>query len=68
MAAPPIILQSSVLANRVKPRHASLATQSETKQLAQQTALRRLRQQQRRRLPITEEQYKSQTTGTNPVN
>jgi len=59
---PPTILASSVLANRVKPRHASIATQSETVQLAKQDARRQLRQQQRRRLPITQEKYLKQAS------
>lgn len=51
---PPTILASSVLSQVLKPRHASIATQSETKQLAKQTARRQLRQQERRTLPVTE--------------
>jgi hypothetical protein len=55
--APPTILASSVLANRVKPRHAALATQSETKQLQKQIARRQLQQEQRRRLPLTQYEF-----------
>lgn len=51
---PPVILASSILADRVKPRHAVLATQSETKQLQKQVTRRQLSQQQRRSLPLTQ--------------
>jgi hypothetical protein len=51
---PPVILSQSILSQRVKPRHAALATQSETKQLAKQVTRRQLRQEQRRRLPLTQ--------------
>jgi len=49
----PTILASSILVHRIKPRHASLATQSESKQLAKQIARRQSLQAQRRRLPMT---------------
>jgi hypothetical protein len=55
--APPTILSSSVLSQRVKPRHAALAAQSETKQLKKQAARRQLRQQERRRLPMTQQDF-----------
>jgi hypothetical protein len=59
--SPPIILSQSVLSQRLKPRHAALATQSETKQLQKQVARRQLRQQQRRRLPLTRQDFYEKT-------
>jgi hypothetical protein len=52
--APPIILATSTLGQVMKPRHAAMAAQSETKQLQKQAARRLLQQQQRRSLPITQ--------------
>jgi len=57
---PPTIISSSVLANRVKPRHAAIATQNETKQLVKQTVARQLKQQLRRRLPMTADKFSHQ--------
>jgi hypothetical protein len=55
--APPTILASSTETSRVKPRHAALAAQSETKQLQKQAARRQLQQQQRRSLPLTQQDF-----------
>lgn len=60
MPPPPTILASSVLSQRVKPRHAAIASQSETKQFVKQAVARQLKQQQRRRLPMTAEQFSRQ--------
>lgn len=51
---PPTNLSQSNLNLRLHPRHASLATQSESKKLLKQATRRQLQQQQRRRLPLTQ--------------
>jgi hypothetical protein len=58
---PPTILASSSLNQKLHPRHATLATQSETKQLSKQVARRQLRQQQRRSLPMTQYDFYTKT-------
>jgi hypothetical protein len=55
--APPVILSQSILSQRVKPRHAAIAAQSETKQLQKQAARRQLQQAERRRLPLTQQDF-----------
>jgi hypothetical protein len=54
---PPTILSQSNLHDKLKPRIASMASRSDTKHVQQQTAARQLKQQQRRRLPVTQVAY-----------
>jgi hypothetical protein len=54
---PPVILKQSGLHDKLKPTVASVATQSNTKQVQKQTAQRQLKNQLRRRLPMTQVAY-----------
>jgi hypothetical protein len=50
------------MSQRLKPRHAALAAQSETKQLQKQSARRQLQQEQRRSLPMTQQDFYQKLT------
>jgi len=57
VVAPPVILASATPISRLHPLHAARATGSDTKRLLKQQGDAQLRQQQRRHLPMTQQDF-----------